>query len=175
MTIVLICTDLYERVTSLNGPRVLLGVGGWTDSAGDKYSRLINNSSARRNFIKSSVSFLQRHGFDGMSFEWNYPVCWQSHCGDGPSSDRPNLTKLLQELKKQFDASQLTLAVAVSAYKEIIDVAYDFPEISDAVAFITVMTYDYHGAWERQAGHLAPLYATPGENNPYYNIVSQPF
>ncbi|XP_043267881.1 probable chitinase 10 [Venturia canescens] len=163
--------NLFERVTSLNGPRTLLGLGGWTDSSGDKYSRLVNDPSARKQFVASTVNFLQKFGFEGLSFEWLYPKCWQSQCSKGPITDRPNLTKLLQELRREFDTARpkLTLAVAVSGYKEIIDVAYDFPQISNAADFISVMTYDYHGAWEKQVGHLSPLYGTPGERHAFYN------
>lgn len=37
---------------------------------------------------------------------------------------------------------------------------------------MTVMSYDYHGAWESQTSHLAPLFAIPGDSSPYYNLVS---
>ena len=32
------------------------------------------------------------------------------------------------------------------------------PEISKYLDFINVMTYDFHGQWERQVGHNSPLY-----------------
>jgi chitinase len=75
---------------------VLLSLGGWTDSAGDKYSRLVGDGSARRRFVIGVVSFLRRHHFRGLHFDWNYPVCWQSNCKKGASSDKPNFTKLIQ-------------------------------------------------------------------------------
>jgi len=36
--------------------------------------------------------------------------------------------------------------------------SYDVPEISKYLDFINVMTYDFHGQWERQVGHNSPLY-----------------
>jgi chitinase len=42
----------------------------------------------------------------------------------------------------------------VSGYKEIIEQGYDFVELSKNVEFMTVMTYDYHGAWENITGHV---------------------
>lgn len=167
-------TELYERITMIKGPRVLLAIGGWTDSTGDKYSRLISSGAARRKFIASTINFLKKHNFDGLSVEWNYPKCWQSDCRKGPDSDKPNFTKLMQELKDEFDQQEpkLALAVALSGYKEVIDRAYEVQEISETVEFVSVMTYDYHGAWEPRTGHLSPLFATPGESHPYYNVVS---
>lgn len=43
-----------------------------------------------------AISFLRRHGFRGLHLDWNYPVCWQSDCTKGRSTDRPNFTKLVQ-------------------------------------------------------------------------------
>lgn len=80
----------------------------------------------------------------------------------------------MQELRSAFDQQEppLTLAVAVSGYKEVIDRAYEPRELSEAVDFISVMTFDYHGAWESKTGHLSPLYANAGDKNPAYNVVS---
>ncbi|XP_014602332.1 PREDICTED: probable chitinase 3 [Polistes canadensis] len=163
---------LYERVTSIKGTRVLLALGGWTDSSGDKYSRLISSGVSRRKFISATINFLKKHNFDGLSLEWNYPKCWQSDCRKGPDSDKPNFTKLLQELRKEFNKQtpRLALAVALSGYKEVIDQAYEVAEIVREVDFASVMTYDYHGAWESKTGHLAPLYETNNDGRRYYNV-----
>lgn len=165
---------MYERVTKLKESRVLLAIGGWTDSTGDKYSRLVSSGIIRRKFVSATINFLKKHNFDGLSFEWNYPKCWQSNCKKGPDTDKPNFTKLIQELKNAFDQQEpkLTLAVAFSGYKEVIDRAYEVREISKVADFISVMTYDYHGAWESKTGHLSPLFGNAADVNPYYNIVS---
>lgn len=60
-----------------HGIRVVLGLGGWNDSGGDKYSRLVNNASARRKFIVHAVDFIEQFGFDGLDLDWEYPKCWQ--------------------------------------------------------------------------------------------------
>lgn len=60
-----------------NGAKVVIGLGGWNDSAGGKYSRLVNNPSARRKFILHAVDFIRQHGFDGLDLDWEYPKCWQ--------------------------------------------------------------------------------------------------
>lgn len=165
---------LYQRITSLQDTTVLLSLGGWTDSAGDKYSRLVSDGSARRRFVVSAVGFLRKHGFGGLHFDWNYPTCWQSNCKRGPSSDKPNFTKLIQELRKEFDKQSppLALAVAISGYKEVIEVAYDLNILGQSSDFLSVMTYDYHGAWETQTGHVSPLYRRTEDKYPQYNVVS---
>lgn len=62
------------------GPKVLLALGGWNDSAGSKYSRLVNSPFARSKFIKHVVSFLKQNNFDGLDLDWEYPKCWQVSC-----------------------------------------------------------------------------------------------
>lgn len=84
-----------------------------------------------------------------------------------------NKVCLLQELSKEFQRQQppLVLAVALSGYKEVIDQAYDLAAIGRYVEFMSVMTYDYHGAWENILGHVSPLYYRNGDHFPQYNTV----
>jgi GH18 family chitinase len=161
---------LYKRTVSKNTP-VLLALGGWTDSVGNKYSQLAASSSARQKFVRSTVDFLRRHGFAGLHFDWNYPVCWQSDCKKGPKTDKPNFTKLIQELGAELSKQNppMLLGVAISGYKEVITEAYDIPVLSSTADFLTVMTYDYHGAWESQTGHVSPLYGGANDKYPQYN------
>lgn len=67
----------------------------------------------------------------------------------------------------------MELGIALSGYKEVIESAYDVPTISDAADFMSTMTYDYHGGWERNTAHHTPL--VPIKNDPlsYYSIVSK--
>lgn len=74
----------------------MISLGGWTDSSGDKYSRLVSDSSQRRKFVIGVVDFLKKYGFKGLHLDWNYPVCWQSNCKKGPASDRNNFSKLIE-------------------------------------------------------------------------------
>lgn len=59
------------------GVKVLLAIGGWNDSAGSKYSELVNNPFARSKFVKHVVNYLKQNNFDGLDFDWEYPKCWQ--------------------------------------------------------------------------------------------------
>lgn len=67
----------------------------------------------------------------------------------------------------------MELGVALSGYKEVIDSAYDLPAISKAADFMSTMTYDYHGGWERKTAHHTPLVPGPGDSLAYYSIVSK--
>ena len=71
--------EFYAKVTDFRrrGVKVTLAIGGWNDSLGDKYSRLVNNPAARAKFIAHVIEFLKKHNFDGLDLDWEYPVCWQ--------------------------------------------------------------------------------------------------
>merc|ERR1711945_85844 len=45
----------------------------------------------------------------------------------------------------------------------IMDVGYDIPQISSYLDWINVMTYDYHGQWDKKTGHVAPMYEHPDD------------
>ena len=71
--------NLYAKVTAFKkkGIKVLIGLGGWNDSLGSKYSQLVNNPSARKRFVDRAIAFIEKYGFDGLDLDWEYPKCWQ--------------------------------------------------------------------------------------------------
>lgn len=77
--IVLSFLEFYERVAALKskGIKVLMAIGGWNDSAGNKYSRLVNSPSARQRFVTNVIQFIEKYEFQGLDLDWEYPVCWQ--------------------------------------------------------------------------------------------------
>jgi len=102
-----------------------------------------------------------------------FPVCWQNDCTMGRYSDKRGFSDLVRELKEAFKPKGFLLSAAVSPIKEIIDVGYDVPCIAKDLDWISVMTYDYHGHWDKRTGHVAPLFANSEfDENPYFNAVS---
>ena len=92
---------LYNRSVALKATnpnlKVLLAVGGWTDSGtGDKYSRMVSSSNSRYHFAKHATDFLNMWGFDGLHLDWQYPTCWQADCSRGPTTDKLNYRLLIQ-------------------------------------------------------------------------------
>ena len=147
-----------------------MALGGWTDSSGDKYSKLVNNPSKRANFVSKTVETLKTRQFDGLSLEWQYPVCWQSDCNAGNVEDKQGFSQLVKQLKKAFDAEGLILAVSVSGYTDIADKSYDLNIIRKYVDIVNVMSYDYHGYWDGVTNHHSPL-QQPNSNYGTYFVV----
>ena len=101
---VILFIEFYKKVTALKSrkKKVLLAIGGWNDSEGDKYSRLVNSKTSRRTFVTQVVSFLEDNNFDGLDLDWEYPKCWQVDCSLGPKEDKQGFTDLIKELHFAF-------------------------------------------------------------------------
>ena len=136
-----------------------LAIGGWNDSQGDKYSRLVNNAKSRRKFIDHVLKFIEKHGFDGLDLDWEYPgniltnlllmkyflcqACWQTDCKEERYKDKSGFSFLVSELRERFEPRGYLLSAAVSPSKKIIDVGYDVPSLARDLDWIAVMSYDY--------------------------------
>jgi chitinase len=73
------------------------------------------------------------------------------------AEDKANYARLVKELRTAFEGEaessnqpRLILSAAVPASFEAVAAGYDVPEISKYLDYINVMTYDFHGQWERQ-------------------------
>lgn len=154
----------YELIVKLKnkGIKVLLSLGGWNDSWGNKYTRMVSDATARGNFIKTSIAFVKKYGFQGLDIDWEYPKCWQTNCNAGPDSDKPNFAQLLKELQAAYKLQGLLLTAAVSPAPRVIDNAYDIVALSEYLDFIGVMNYDYHYAGDGVTGANSPFDSSDG-------------
>jgi len=160
--------------------KVLAALGGWTWSEGFSDAALPEN---RKAFVAACIDTLIRGNlpydagsntggtgaaagvFDGIDIDWEYPVC----CGLGSNyrpEDKQNYTALLAEFRSQLDVINPNLLLTIAAPggpHNIVNHEFDqFPQYLD---FINLMTYDFHGSWDSNTGHLAPMY--PASDDPF--------
>merc|ERR1719225_350349 len=53
--------------------------------------------------------------------------------------------------------------------KKVIDLGYDVPSMARELDWIAVMSYDYHGHWDKATGHVSPMYEHPDDTYNYFN------
>jgi chitinase len=154
------------------GLKVLVALGGgeWSGQfargAATPASRAILVSSCIDLYLRGNLPLLDGHGgagaaagvFDGIDLDWEHP---------GPH-DKENLTLLIRELRRQLDAlgkqtgKRYLLTAAINSTEEKMRHT-DPAAYSDALDWINLMTYDFHGAWNPQGptGFHANLYTDP--------------
>ncbi|XP_036007451.1 chitinase, acidic.1 [Fundulus heteroclitus] len=171
--------QLYGNLNSLKNYnpalKTLLSVGGTVNGV-SPFIAMVGKPESREAFIKSAISFLRTHNFDGLNLAWEYP----GHNGS-PPEDKERFTLLITELAKAFqdDATdnrktKLLLSVNVAGFISTIDKAYEVNKIAPHVDFMNIMTYDFHGHWEPVTGHNSPLYRSAVDigSKLHYNINS---
>lgn len=142
--------DLTQRAHTA-GRKVLISLGGYTDSLG--FSPMASNPDTRAKFISNLTTFCLTNHYDGADLDWEYPES---------AMDRTNLTLLVQDIRSHWQqaAPDLLLTMTINAGDwrgKYCDVAALHPLLD----WIGVMTYCYYGSWSGYSGHNAPLYSNP--------------
>ncbi len=160
--------------------RVLLSIGGWTESYRFSDAALPANREA---FVASCIdTFMSGEVepgisvagvFDGLDIDWEYPGSCGNTCDYRPE-DEQNFPALLAEFRKQLEALEdqvesdtgvrpeylLTIAAPAGAANYA---PMDLGAAADSLDWINIMAYDFHGGWESSgpANHHAALFRSP--------------
>ncbi|MEJ2516054.1 MAG: glycosyl hydrolase family 18 protein [Gammaproteobacteria bacterium] len=160
--------------------RVLLSIGGWTESYRFSDAALPENREA---FVASCIDrFISGEVepgisvagvFDGLDIDWEYPGSCGETCDYRPE-DRENFPALLAEFRGQLEAAEDQVEAATGSRPEyLLTIAgpagaarYEPIDLGTAAGYldwINIMAYDFHGAWESSgpANHHAALFSSP--------------
>ncbi|HLO03187.1 MAG TPA: glycosyl hydrolase family 18 protein [Symbiobacteriaceae bacterium] len=138
----------------------VISVGGYTWS--QKFSDMTLTDARRTAFANSVVDFLVKYGFDGVDFDWEYPVAGGAPGNVRRPIDSRNFTALLQTVRQRLDAQgvkdgkryELSIAGGASdTYLENTPLA----EVAPYLDYVQIMAYDFGGPWEKVTGFNAPL------------------
>ncbi|XP_078403890.1 chitinase-3-like protein 1 [Cetorhinus maximus] len=162
--------DLKDENKNL---KTLLGFGGWNFGT-HRFSSLAAKQETRATFINASIIFLRKHRFDGLDLDWRFPA----YRGNSPEQKR-HFTILIKELMEAFKTEaessgrdRLLLTAPVAVNKMDVDAGYDIAEVSRCLDFISLMTFNFHGVWNKFTGHNSPLYRGSADRGikMYFNI-----
>ena len=156
--------------------KILISVGGWTWSKG--FSDAALTDSSRERFANSALQYMLRYKLDGIDIDWEFP----GEPGIGNTfrhEDKENFNFFLQSLRKKLDEqsdkeqrignNRYLLTIAAGATHKFIShtqmhIAHTYLD------FINLMTYDFHGEWEKLTGHHSNLYHSALDGNFRFSI-----
>lgn len=167
----------YQRLKAANpGLRILIAVGGWFDSV--RFSDVAASPESRKKFAQSVRAFLVRYGFDGVDLDWEYPVVATDVNPNVRPEDGTNYALLAAALRSELDAQskqdgrRYEISAAMPAGFQVYE-KIALAQLAPHLDFINLMTYDFHGRWEKQrTGHNAPLYASATTPDPRFTADS---
>jgi chitinase len=115
--------------------------------------------------------------FDGIDIDWEWPGSEGNPGNLISDRDKLNLTRLLEEFRKQLDAYGRTtdrhylLTEFLPAAPAKIDAGFDVARIFKYLDYGTVQGYDLHGAWEPLTNHQANLYSSATDpSDPRFSV-----
>lgn len=146
--------------------KTVISIGGWTWS--QKFSDMTLSDARRTAFAESVVDFLVRYGFDGVDFDWEYPVVGGMASNVRRPIDSNNFALLLQRVRQRLDergaadGRRYELSIA-GGPSDLYIKKTPLAQIAQYLDYVQIMTYDYGGPWEKSTGFNAPLYAPVGQ------------
>lgn len=141
--------------------KTLVAIGGWNEGS-TKYSNMAKNATCREHFAADAANFVIKHGFDGMSLDWEYPAQ-----NGGAPEDVVNYIELLKILRTHFNKNNLILSAAVAPTEDSASKSYNISQMVKYLDYVNLMIYDLHTSDEQKTNLHAPLY--PGDDEPQYH------
>lgn len=149
--------------------KVLISVGGWGGSEG--FSDVALYEDSRRVFAESFEDIILEYDLDGIDIDWEFPVSGGPKGETSRPEDKKNFTLLLKSLREFLNNLEerkkkrylLTIA-APAGYNIIHNTEPDKYHIY--LDFINLMSYDFHGIWNKYSNHHSPLYGNPQDPDP---------
>ncbi|KAJ6437875.1 hypothetical protein O9K51_09703 [Purpureocillium lavendulum] len=150
--------DLYHRLAALkakdNQLKIMIAVGGWTFNdpgpTSSTFSDISRSLSAQRSFINSVLSFMQTYNFDGIDLDWEYPGASDR---SGRKEDFASFPKFMENLKKSLKDYEVSITLPASYWYLQ---HFDIKKLAPHVDFFNMMTYDFHGAWDKPNRWVGP-------------------
>lgn len=142
--------------------KATLSFGGWTNNGqmmAPVFSQMTANPTALTNFVNNAVAAVAQANLDGIDIDWEYPETPQ---------DAANYILLLQQLRAKLPpGARLTIAAPAGIDKISVFTPAQWQQITGLVDRISVMSYDYFGAFSSYSDFHSAWQLSP--NSPNYS------
>lgn len=148
--------------------KVHVSLGGWGGCA--PCSEIFSTEENRQVFAKSVKANLIYFNADGIDLDWEYPAI-PGHPGHRwVPEDKPNFTRLVQQLRKEL-GPKYKITFAAGGFQRFLDESIDWKPVMAVVDQVNLMTYDLVHGYSTVTGHHTPLYSTPEQKESTDNAV----
>lgn len=136
--------------------KVIISLGGWGGC--ETCSDVFSTKTGRKEFVQSIQEINKYFGVDGLDLDWEYPGISGYPGHKHQPQDKPNFTKLVNEIRKKIGYKyQLTFAAGGS--QRYLDSAIEWKKVMKKVDYVNIMSYDLSGG--TRATHHTPLLSAP--------------
>lgn len=142
--------DLVRRAHDKN-VRVLLSLGG--AGSAKTFRTIVASADALRRYVAAVSRLIADSSYDGIDVDWEPTE---------NDEDRKGLVALVAAFRDALPAALLTMAAPASDWYGR---WWDVDALKSRVDLLNVMSYDFHGPWSGHAGHNAPLYGAPDDED----------
>jgi chitinase len=137
--------------------KLLLSIGGWKLS--HYYSQALATQEQMSHFAHSCIALMNQHSFDGLDFDWEFPVLGGKDAEDSDTyspEDKQHFTNFLSFVKQYIGRDKELTVAAMPLVMNLSSV--EVKAVSDIVDAMHLMAYDYREEDPQYTGYLAPLY-----------------
>uniref|UniRef100_A0A7S3G638 Chitinase n=1 Tax=Palpitomonas bilix TaxID=652834 RepID=A0A7S3G638_9EUKA len=166
--------------------KTLWSIGGWNFGS-YPFSKMAKDKTMRATFIQTCIEFARQHDFDGIDLDWEYPASGEKLVRrnenfpdridrGGEAGDTQTFSELLEDFRRaiiveseQSGKPMLYLTIATAANPKVAKDT-DWDRVHPVLDLILLMSYDFNGAWQKEVGPNAPLFAPSSEALPNATI-----
>ncbi|SMC24859.1 Chitinase, GH18 family [Andreprevotia lacus DSM 23236] len=158
---------LREIKTRYPHLKTLLSIGGWNWST--PFPAIAADPVLRARFAANALDFIDRHCFDGIEIDWQYPVVGGTPELHPRPDDQVNKALLLQALRGAMDlrghatGRHYTLSTTLGVNGTQLQPPLTRDEVAP-VDFAVVSAFDFQGDDALHTTHSAPLRGRDGNN-----------
>ena len=131
--------------------RVLLSLGG--AGSARTFRAIVKSDDTRRRYVAAVAKLVAEASYDGVDIDWEPTE---------NEDDRQGLVALVAAFRESAPSMLLTMAAPGSDWYGR---WWDVEALRSRVDLLNVMSYDFHGPWSAHAGHNAPLYGAPDDED----------